>query len=29
MKNMLVEGCLKTKYWGKYLSYVVEGRENI
>lgn len=29
MKNMLVEGCLRTEYWGKYLTYVVEGREDI
>jgi len=29
MKNMLVEGRLRTKHWGKYLTYVAEGREDI
>lgn len=26
---MLVEGRLRTKHWGKYLTYVAEGREDI
>jgi hypothetical protein len=24
---MWIEGCLRTKYWGKYLTCLVEGRK--